>query len=464
MSDIHTPAVVALKNKPKYLIIALDILIFLGLLKWLPFDPEVVKGLAVLVFVAILWLTEALHLTITALMIPLLAMGMNILPGAKAFVGFADPIIFLFFGGFALAGAIHEQKLDTWIARKIFKYAKGRLWLALVLVFLTTAILSMWMSNTATAVMMIPLVMSLMATLDAEKYKSTIIFAVLGVAYSASIGGMGTLVGSPPNAIAAQALNMSFAQWFKIGIPIVCILGLIIFGIMWLYFRPKLGLKLNFEDLTKETDTPDALTPSQIRTIIIFALTASCWMGSNWISSLCGGIAAIDSLIGVASVVALTLVNVTTWKSIAKETDWGVLWLFGGGLTLSSILMKTGAAQFLALQTSHLTEGQSTLVVLIIISAFVKLLTEFCSNTATATLLTPIMLTLAPVIGIPATPLILLVGFGSSCAFMLPVSTPPNAIAFATGKVPQSEMIRVGIIINIVAIISMSLIAKFFWL
>lgn len=453
-------------SRPKYLIIGLDIILFFVLLKWLPCEPPVAQGLSVLVFIAILWLTEAVHLTITSLMIPLLAMGMGILPGAKAFVGFADPIIFLFFGGFALAGAIHEQKLDSWIAQKIFKYAKGRLWLALVLVFLTTAVLSMWMSNTATAVMMIPLVLSLLATLDAEKYQSTIIFAVLGVAYSASIGGMGTLVGSPPNAIAAQALGMSFAEWFKVGIPIVAVLGVLIFGAMWLYFRPALGLKLELESsIDVEAKQESAkLTPAQIRVIIIFAATACLWMGSNWISDLCGGIDAIDSMIAVGAVVVLTLAQVTTWKGIVKETDWGVLWLFGGGITLSSILMKTGAAHYLATQTASLTAGQSTLVVILIISTFVKLLTEFCSNTATATLLTPIMLTLAPVLGLSATPLILLVGFGSSCAFMLPVSTPPNAIAFATGKIPQSKMVSVGLIINVVCIVVMSLIARYFWM
>lgn len=154
------------------------------------------QGLAVLTFIGILWLTEALHVTVTALLVPVLAMFMGILPGAKALAGFADPTIFLFFGGFALAGALHEQKIDTWLAGKILRMARGSLGMALILIFLATAFLSMWMSNTATAAMMLPLVIGLLDRIPAEKLKTTAPFAVLGVAYSASIGGMGTLVGS----------------------------------------------------------------------------------------------------------------------------------------------------------------------------------------------------------------------------------------------------------------------------
>ena len=157
----------------------------------------------------------------------------------------ADPTIFLFFGGFALAGALHEQKIDTWLAGKILRMARGSLGMALILIFLATAFLSMWMSNTATAAMMLPLVIGLLDRIPAEKLKTTAPFAVLGVAYSASIGGMGTLVGSPPNAIAAHELGMGFAEWFRIAMPIVLVFGVIVFCLMYLFFRPRLGLHVD---------------------------------------------------------------------------------------------------------------------------------------------------------------------------------------------------------------------------
>ncbi len=233
------------KGHRNYIIIACDVLLFLAMLKWLPVEPEVARGLAVLTFIGILWLTEALHVTVTSLLVPVLAMLMGILPGAKALSGFADPTIFLFFGGFALAGALHEQKIDTWLAGKILRMARGSLGMALILIFLATAFLSMWMSNTATAAMMLPLVIGLLDRIPAEKLKTTAPFAILGVAYSASIGGMGTLVGSPPNAIAAHELGMGFAEWFRIAMPIVLVFGVIVFCLMYLFFRPRLGMHVD---------------------------------------------------------------------------------------------------------------------------------------------------------------------------------------------------------------------------
>lgn len=233
------------KGHRNYVIIACDVLLFLAMLKWLPVEPEVARGLAVLTFIGILWLTEALHVTVTSLLVPVLAMFMGILPGEKALSGFADPTIFLFFGGFALAGALHEQKIDAWLAGKILRMARGSLGMALILIFLATAFLSMWMSNTATAAMMLPLVIGLLDRVPAEKLKTTAPFAILGVAYSASIGGMGTLVGSPPNAIAAHELGMGFAEWFRIAMPIVLVFGVIVFFLMYLFLRPNLGMHVD---------------------------------------------------------------------------------------------------------------------------------------------------------------------------------------------------------------------------
>lgn len=449
--------------KRNLIIIACDILIFLAMIAWLPLDPQVAKGLAILVFIAVLWLTEAMHVTLTAIMVPILAMILGILPGKSALTDFAHPTIFLFFGGFVLAGALHEQKIDRWIAGKILHAARGRLGLSLILIFVTTAFLSMWMSNTATAAMMLPLVIGLMSQLDYQKHKSTWVFAVLGVAYSASIGGMGTLVGSPPNAIAAAQLNMGFADWFKIGAPIMVVFGLIVFFLMKLVLKPELSLKL--EQDTAETGTGDApgLTVKQKTALIVFAMIALCWMTSSYISKAFGGVPEIDTLIALCAVIALPLSGVITWSGIVKNTDWGVLLLFGGGLTLSTLLGTTGAGKFLATEVADMATGQNLIILFLIVSLFITILTEFCSNTAAAALVCPIMVTVAAEMGIPAQPLVLLIGVGASCAFMMPVATPPNALAYATGKVPQLTMVKMGMIINIVLVFVKAGWAWLFW-
>ena len=208
---------------PKGIVKGWIIIVIAALLSWgfyhiLPYDDYANKGLSLLLFIGILWLTEAVHITITALLVPVLAvaLGMPIENASKELVPmtttqalqtFADPVIFLFFGGFALATALHIQKLDRKIAMWIISMSGGHLGISVLAIFAVTAALSMWISNTATAAMMLPLALGLLSHLDATKERSTFVFILLGIAYSANIGGLGTLVGSPPNAIAAKALD-----------------------------------------------------------------------------------------------------------------------------------------------------------------------------------------------------------------------------------------------------------------
>ncbi|CDF98755.1 Putative Probable permease [Avibacterium paragallinarum JF4211] len=194
------------------IILIADVILFFLLLNFLPFDAKANKGLAMLAFIAVLWLTEALHVTITALLVPLLAIALDLVSTKQALVAFADPNIFLFFGGFALATALHQQNIDRMIANKIMALAGGRLFVAVIYLFSITAFLSMWMSNTATAAMMLPLAMGILSQMDKEREHNTYVFVLLGIAYSASIGGMGTLVGSPPNNIVATQLKLTFSD------------------------------------------------------------------------------------------------------------------------------------------------------------------------------------------------------------------------------------------------------------
>lgn len=341
--------------------------------------------------------------------------------------------------------------------------ARGSLGMALILIFLATAFLSMWMSNTATAAMMLPLVIGLLDRIPAERLKTTAPFAILGVAYSASIGGMGTLVGSPPNAIAAHELGMGFAEWFRIAMPIVLVFGVIVFCLMYLFLRPSLGMHVDMEPEGGEK-TEARLNARQVRVLILFVLVAGSWMCSSFLSSALGGIPSMDTLIALSAAVLLPLCGVINWGGIAKIRTGASCFYSEAASRSAASSSRRGRQGSVADQVSSLAMGQSPIIILLIISLFITSLTEFCSNTASAALVAPLMVTVASAMGMSATPLVLLVGIGASCAFMLPVSTPPNALAFATGKFPQMTMVKVGLLINVVLVFVKAFWAWIFWM
>ncbi|HHE3495216.1 TPA: DASS family sodium-coupled anion symporter [Pasteurella multocida] len=447
------------------IIFLFDIVIFFILLNVLPFDAKANKGLALLVFIAVLWLTEALHVTVTALLVPLLAIGLGLVATKNALAAFADPTIFLFFGGFALATALHIQKLDRMIANKIMALARGKLFVASIYLFSITAFLSMWMSNTATAAMMLPLAMGVLSQMDREANHNTYVFILLGIAYSANIGGMGTLVGSPPNAIVASQLKLTFSDWLQYGLPIMLILMPLMIGTLYLVFKPKLNVRFekHFEVIE--------MNKSRIITLCIFVTIALCWVFSSQINPMLSNLlglekkmASFDSVVALLAAVVICSTGVATWKQIQDNTDWGVLMLFGGGLTLSAVLRDSGASKILADGIVFLIEGGHFYLIGLLVAAFIIFLTEFTSNTTSAALLVPIFISIAQSLGMPELGLALIIGLGASCAFMLPVATPPNAIVFGTGEIRQSEMVRVGVLLNIVCIFVIATVGYLFWL
>lgn len=449
----------------RVIILIFAVILFFVLLNTLPFDKNANGGLALLALVAILWLTEALHVTITALIVPLLAIFLGLVKTSTALATFADPNIFLFFGGFALATALHIQQLDKMIANKIMALAKGNLFVAVMYLFSVTAFLSMWVSNTATAAMMLPLAMGVLSRLDRNSEHNTYVFVLLGIAYSASIGGMGTLVGSPPNNIVATQLHLTFADWLWYGLPIMIILMPIMIGTLYIVFKPKLNIRFDqqFEAIP--------MNKQRWITLAIFVFIALSWVFSSQINPILAGalglegkIASFDSVIALSAAVILCVAGVTNWKQIQDNTDWGVLMLFGGGLTLSAVLKNSGASKILADGIVFLIEGGHFYLIGLLVAAFIIFLTEFTSNTASAALLVPIFISIAQSLGMPEIGLALIIGLGASCAFMLPVATPPNAIVFGTGEVKQSEMVRAGILLNIVCILVIATFGYLFWL
>ncbi|ELK3679258.1 DASS family sodium-coupled anion symporter [Vibrio fluvialis] len=439
------------------LIILADVALFFILFNTLPFEPNVVLGISMLAFIAVLWLTEALHVTVTAILVPIMAVLFGVFDTQAALNNFANSIIFLFLGGFALAAAMHRQGLDKVIADKVLIMARGKMSVAVFMLFGVTAGLSMWISNTATAAMMLPLVLGVLSKVDDDRGHSTYVFVLLGIAYSASIGGIATVVGSPPNAIAAAEVGLSFTDWMKFGLPTTIIM--LPMAILVLYLVLKPDLSGHFE-LNRQ---PVLWDKGKVVTLAIFGLTVFLWIFSKPVNAMLGGFKSFDTIIALGAIVMVSFARVVHWKDIEKTADWGVLLLFGGGICLSNVLKQTGTSVFLANELSAMIADLGLLFIVLVIAAFVVFLTEFASNTASAALLIPVFASVAEAFGVSPVLLSMLIAVAASCAFMLPVATPPNAIVFATGHIKQSEMMRVGMFLNIACIALLSAIAMFFW-
>lgn len=417
-------------------------------LYWGPdLEPSLRIGLSILTFIALLWVTETFHITITALLIPVLAVASGVFDTTAALKNFAHPIIFLFMGGFALAAALHRQQLDVRLASLVMRAAHGELSRAALLLFATTAFVSMWISNTATTAMMLPLALGLLAAIPYQTHRSTYWYLLLGVAYSANIGGIGTLVGSPPNAIAAAATGISFVQWLSFGLPVVLGLLPLMLLLLWLVFRPDLSTRLEPE-VGVAADA--ALTRQQKLTLGIFLLTVLLWLFSRPLSQWLEVDSNFDSLVAIMAMVLIAALRLVEWRDIENSANWGVLLLFGGGLTLSALLKETGTSVFLAEGAAGLLHGAPLLLLLFVIIFFMVMLTEVASNTASSALMVPIFASIAEAMGVSASVMAVVIAIAASCAFMLPVATPPNAIVFGSGYIPQNQMMRAGMVMNLV--------------
>ncbi|GLQ32137.1 SLC13 family permease [Litoribrevibacter albus] len=426
-------------------LISLSVILIVSALIYLSdLDPSIKKGLFIFSVAAILWMTESLHLTATALLIPVMSVALGVFPVNQALDSFSHPIVFIFLGGFSLATALRKQRLDEVIAHKILSYSKGHTSLAVYLLFALTAVLSMWVSNTAITAVMLPLALGIIASLKLSQ-GPTSIFVLLGIAYSASIGGMGSLVGSPPNAIVGAALNLTFLDWMKVGLPLVIILLPTLIFTLKLVVKPDLSGKVELS-----MEAPEASTDSK-KVILIFIFTVLAWLLGKPLGDMLGVTKYFDAWVAITAVVALIVSQSLVWKDIEKSADWGVLLLFGGGLALSGVLKTTGTSAFIAESFASYMQGMPFMLFLVMVILFVIFLTELTSNTATAALLVPLFISISDQLGLPSEFIAMGIGLAASCAFMLPVATPPNAVVYGSGLVPQSQMMRAGIFLNLVA-------------
>jgi solute carrier family 13 (sodium-dependent dicarboxylate transporter), member 2/3/5 len=445
--------------------------------------------LAMMAWMATWWMTEAVEIEVTSLLPIVTFPLLGVMSLAKTTANYGADVIYLFLGGFVLALAIQRWGLDRRIAFQTLRLVGTRPAAIVAGIMGATAFISMWVSNTATAAMMVPIALSVVDLSLSRRTGKTLaehggipqedadnrnlaLSLLLGVAYASSIGGLGTIIGSPPNGIFVRffeqtyGVEISFTRWMLVGVPTM----LLFLPLAWL-----LNTRLLFPTRIREIEGGRAWVRDEIAklgplnrgeraTMAVFAVTVFFWVFRPLLADIeVGGIAPLrnlsDPVIAVAAAIALFIFPVDREKGIfvsdwstAVKLPWGVLILFGGGLALAAATEANGVAQFIGSLAAGFS-GWPVMAVVFTVIALMVFMSELTSNTAQVATMLPILAALAPVLGVPPALLLLPATIAASCAFMMPVGTPPNAIVFGTGLVRMPQMIKAGFWLNVTGIL-----------
>lgn len=424
--------------------------------------------LGIATVMVIFWIFEVLPIYVTALIPLVVAMPLGVLDKTELAGAYGNKFVFLFFGGFMLSLALEKWGVHKKIAELIIRAignSKSRVLLGFLL---ATALLSMWVSNTATALMMLPMALAVIDKIPQKKNSKYSLYLLLSIAYGASIGGMGTLVGSPPNVAMAGALEdgynikVDFMDWFSVGFP----LSLIMIFIVYLYFNVLMG-KGRREKLEGLEFENEKWNKNQIRVLLLFGLIVVLWSFKALIQPVIG-FEYGDQIPAVLGAILLFVIPSTDksktlleWKD-TKKMAWGILLLFGGGMAMAKMMDVNGVVDELSKAFENYQELSLGVILLIFVS-FSIFGTEVMSNLALVQVFIPIVAVFA--LGSENYSILQLcipVTLAASCAFMLPVSTPPNAIIFSSGRVTVNQMVRVGFILNVIGVIIITLFSMLF--
>ena len=442
-------------------------------------NPRANAILASTIWIAIWWITEAIPIAVTALLPIILFPLTGGLGLTETTASFGHKYVFLYIGGFIIAIAIEKWNLHKRIALNIINLIGTNIVNIILGFMIATAFMSMWISNTATAVMMLPIAIAIVAqlrdnpnTIEDENLNFGKAL-MLAIAYSASIGGVATLIGTPPNLVLAGVVEetfgyeITFAIWFQFGFPI----SIILLFICWKYIT-SIAFKFKQktfpggrEEISKQLNTLGKISYEEKLVAGVFALTAFAWISRSYLlESIIPGIDdTIIAMIGAIIIFLLPTKNrerkILKWDEAVK-LPWGILLLFGGGMALAAGFKDSGLALWIGNQMT-LLDGVSLILLVFILIASVNFLTEITSNLATTAMLLPILYPMSMTIDVH--PFILMVSatVAASCAFMLPVATPPNAIVFGSGYLRIPDMVRVGIWMNLISIILLTLFVFF---
>jgi sodium-dependent dicarboxylate transporter 2/3/5 len=439
----------------------------------LPLEPTAHRLAAVFAAVLVAWLTEVIPIAASALLVaPLLVITGVARPG-DAFRHYADPLLFLFVGGFFIAEAMRRHRLDRRIAKAIVTSrwvgaVPSRVRIALMMACL---LLSMWISNTAAAAIVVPVVIGM----SARERPASAAGTLLAVAYACSAGGLGTLVGSPPNLITVRLLReggvtLGFLDWLWVGLPAAALVTAATY-LLLRWMLPQASAAADPTPTPLFDDVPARWTRGEITTAVGFGLAVVGWTLPGVLQALESPLYADVSRLlepGVVALVAATPLfavpdekgePVLPWRD-ATRIDWGVILLFGGGIALGTQLVETGLAARMSEAFVALTGIESLWTLTAACCVFTIFFTEICSNTATANMLIPLVVGVATELGVSPIPPALAVGLAASCAFMLPIATGPNAIVYGTGLVTQGQMVRVGFALNVTSVVLIFLLLR----
>jgi len=469
-------------------------------------------ALATMALAAILWVTKALPLPVTALLIPVTLTIFGVYDRMEpALSGFADTLIFLFIAGFMLAKTLQAHSIERRLALYLINRLGRSPRLLILAIMLATAFLSMWVSNTATTAMMTPVALGVLAEVVGRdtpegETSNMRVATLLGTAYAASVGGVGTLIGTPPNVVAVAFLDrlagveISFAEWIAVGFPVVVVTLPLTWYVLtfWLY-PPEVDDVTDAQARAGEyLDEEGPFSPRAKRATYIVAATAGLWilggfgflfeglLPSAWQVTLFGGegtnLFGLEGhrgilyyvVVGLLAVPAIVLADADDWENLV-DIDWGTIILFGGGISLADALGDTNAIAWLAEAVFGTVVGAPLVLIVLAVVVFGVVATELTSNTATTTILAPILIGLGSVLsgslGVdPVTAAVFLTVTGAiavSFAFALPVATPPNAIVFGSGHLEQRDMIRAGVTLNLLMTLVLTvlfvLLFRFVW-
>jgi len=437
---------------------------------------------AIGILMAVWWATEAVPIAVTALLPIVLFPLLGIATIQDTTAPYANKVIYLFLGGFIVAFAMQRWNLHRRIALTVLQHVGGNGRSLVGGFMLASALISMWVMNTSTTMMLLPIAVSIIAVIHRtvggldDKRKNDFQYSLLlGVAYGATIGGMATLVGTAPNAMLAAFMQetygteIDFSRWMLVGLP----LSAMMLPLAWLVLT-RLAFKVDFKTsdegratLRRMKDELGAITVPERRVAVVFVLMALTWVSRPLLVTVPGLEALDDSGIAMAGGIALFLIPsgdksdplLLRW-TYAEQLPWSVLILFGGGLTLASAVSRTGLAEWLG-GSLQAIGALPLAAVVIVAAAMIIFLTELTSNIATTATFLPVVGAIAIESGFDPIVLAVPITFAASCAFMLPVATPPNAIVFGSGMLTIPKMVRAGMMLNIVGIFLVSLVALF---